>query len=79
MQEQRTYWNRVGYLKIRMDDGTIRQFGGEGEMFDMKFDGFKFGDFYSTFTCSILGLTREHINALTVWYRGQSLQKKLYI
>ena len=79
MQEQRTYWNRVGYLKIRMDDGTIRQFGGEGEMFDMRFDGLKFGDFYSTFTCSILGLTREHINALTVWDRGRALQKKRYI
>lgn len=79
MQEQRTYWNRVGYLKIQMDDGTIRQFGGEGEMFDMKFDGLKFGDFYSTFTCSILGLTREHINALTVWDKGQALQKKRYI
>ena len=38
MQEQRTYWNRIGYLKIQMDDGTIRQFGGEGEMFDMKFN-----------------------------------------
>ena len=79
MQEQRTYWNRIGYLKIQMDDGTIRQFGGEGEMFDMKFDGLKFGDFYSTFTCSILGLTREHINALTVWDKGQALQKKRYI
>ena len=79
MQEQRTYWNRIGYLKIQMDDGTIRQFGGEGEMFDMKFDGLKFGDFYSTFTCSILGLTREHINALTVWDKGQALRKKRYI
>ena len=79
MQEQRTYWNRVGYLKIQMDDGTIRQFGGEGEMFDMKFDGLKFGDFYSTFTCSILGLSREHINALTVWDKGQALQRKRYI
>ena len=79
MQEQRTYWNRTGYLKIQMDDGTIRQFGGEGEMFDMKFDGLKFGDFYSTFTCSILGLSREHINALTVWDKGQAIQRKRYI
>ena len=79
MQEQRTYWNRVGYLKIQMDDERMQQFGGEGEMFDMKFDGLKFGDFYSTFTCSILGLTREHINALTVWDKGQALQKKRYI
>lgn len=79
MQEQRTYWNRTGYLNIQMDDGTIQQFGGEGEMFDMKFDGLKFGDFYSTFRCSILGLTREHINALTVWDKGQALQKKRYI
>lgn len=79
MQEQRTYWNRTGYLKIQMDDGTMQQFGGEGEMFDMKFDGLKFGDFYSTFKCSILGLTREHINALTVWDKGQALQKKRYI
>lgn len=79
MQEQRTYWNRTGYLKIQMDDGTTQQFGGEGEMFDMKFDGLKFGDFYSTFTCSILGLTREHVNALTVWDKGQAIQKKRYI
>ena len=57
----------------------MQQFGGEGEMFDMKFDGLKFGDFYSTFTCSILGLTREHINALTVRDKGQALQKKRYI
>ena len=79
MQEQRTYWNRTGYLKIQMDNAEMQQFGGEGEMFDMKFDGLKFGDFYSTFTCSILGLTREHINALTVWDKGQALQKKRYI
>ena len=79
MQEQRTYWNRTGYLKIQMDNEGMQQFGGEGEMFDMKFDGLKFGDFYSTFTCSILGLTREHINALTVWDKGQALQKKRYI
>ena len=79
MQEQRTYWNRTGYLKIQMDNEGMRQFGGEGEMFDMKFDGLKFGDFYSTFTCSILGLTREHINALTVWDKGKALQKKRYI
>ena len=79
MQEQRTYWNRTGYLKIQMDNVGMQQFGGEGEMFDMKFDGLKFGDFYSTFTCSILGLTREHINALTVWDKGQALQKKRYI
>ena len=79
MQEQRTYWSRTGYLKIQMDNEGMQQFGGEGEMFDMKFDGLKFGDFYSTFTCSILGLTREHINALTVWDKGQALQKKRYI
>lgn len=79
MQEQRTYWNRTGYLKIQMDNEGMQQFGGEGEMFDMKFDGLKFGDFYSTFTCSILGLSREHINALTVWDKGQALQKKRYI
>lgn len=79
MQEQRTYWNRTGYLKIQMDNGGMQQFGGEGEMFDMKFDGLKFGDFYSTFTCSILGLSREHINALTVWDKGQALQRKRYI
>lgn len=79
MQEQRTYWNRIGYLKIQMDNEEMQQFGGDGEMFDMKFDGLKFGDFYSTFTCSILGLTREHINALTVWDKGQALQKKRYI
>ena len=79
MQEQRTYWNRTGYLKIQMDNGGMQQFGGDGEMFDMRFDGLKFGDFYSTFTCSILGLTREHINALTVWDKGQALQKKRYI
>lgn len=79
MQEQRTYWNRTGYLKIQMDNEEMQQFGGDGEMFDMKFDGLKFGDFYSTFTCSILGLTREHINALTVWDKGQALQKKRYI
>lgn len=79
MQEQRTYWNRTGYLKIQMDNDGMQQFGGEGEMFDMKFDGLKFGDFYSTFTCSILGLTREHINALTVWDKGRALQKKRYI
>ena len=79
MQEQRTYWNRTGYLKIQMDNEEMQQFGGEGEMFDMKFDGLKFGDFYSTFTCSILGLSREHINALTVWDKGQALQKKRYI
>ena len=76
MQEQRTYWNRTGYLKIQMDNAGMQQFGGEGEMFDMKFDGLKFGDFYSTFTCSILGLTREHINALTVWDKGQALQRE---
>ena len=79
MQEQRTYWNRIGYLKIQMDNEEMQQFGGDGEMFDMRFDGLKFGDFYSTFTCSILGLTREHINALTVWDKGQALQKKRYI
>ena len=79
MREQRTYWNRTGYLKIQMDNEEMQQFGGDGEMFDMKFDGLKFGDFYSTFTCSILGLSREHINALTVWDKGQALQKKRYI
>ena len=79
MQEQRTYWNRTGYLKIQMDNEGMQKFGGEGEMFDMKFDGLKFGDFYSTFTCSILGLSREHINALTVWDKGQALQRKRYI
>ena len=35
MQEQRTYWNRTGYLKIQMDNEVMQQFGGEGEMFDM--------------------------------------------
>ena len=79
MQEHRTYWNRTGYLRIQMDDDSMQQFGGEGELFDMKFDGLKFGDFYSTFRCSILGLTREHINALTVWDKGQAVQKKRYI
>lgn len=79
MQTQRTYWNRVGYLKIRMDNGQLVQFGGSGDTFDMKFDGLKYGDFYSTFRCSILGLTREHINAMTVWDVGEALKKKRYI
>lgn len=79
MYNKRTYWNRTGYLKIQMDDGTMKQFGGVGEMFDMKFDGLKFGDFYSTFKCSILGLTREHINALTVWDKGQAIKRKRYL
>ena len=79
MNEQRIYWNRVGYLKIQMDNGELQQFGGDGEMFDMKFEGRKWGDFYSTFRCSILGLTREHINALTIWDKGEALMKKRYI
>lgn len=79
MQQQKTYWNRVGYINIMLDDGKLHQFGGMGEMFDMKFDGIKHGDFYSEFKCSILGLTREHINMLTVWDIGRAVQQKRYI
>lgn len=79
MQQQKTYWNRVGYIKIMLDDRKLHQFGGMGEMFDMKFDGIKHGDFYSEFKCSILGLTREHINMLTVWDIGKAVQQKRYI
>ena len=80
MNIERTYWNRSGYLKIQMPGSDeLQQFGGDGEMFDMKFDGLKYGDFYEGFTCSILGLSRNTINDLTVWDVGKALKDKRYI
>ena len=70
------YWKRVGWVEIELDDGSMRSYGGTKDSLDFRFSGEKTGSIYSSFTVGILGLSRNTINALTVWDTAKAIKRK---
>jgi len=54
------FWNRTGYM-------YVEGFGALPSGLDMKFEVEKYTNFNLQFKASVLGLSSEHINQLTVW------------
>ena len=67
MNEQRRYWKRSGYVAIQDRNDDMIRYGGSHDSLDFKFSGEKTGDIYTEFSVSILGLSTETINYLTMW------------
>lgn len=63
MSVQRKFWNRVGHVEIEDDSGRMVKYYG----LDFKFKVKSIGDIYNQFSVSILGLSADTINNLTVW------------
>lgn len=63
MDMQRRFWNRVGHVEIEDDSGQMVKYYG----LDFKFKVKSIGDIYNQFSVSILGLSAQTINSLTVW------------
>jgi len=70
------YFNRTGYVSIENDRGEWVNFGGNSDALDFKFSGEKIGRVYTWFNVSILGLSSDTINALTVWNPAKSINRK---
>ena len=67
------YWKRKGYVEIEMSDGSWRRFGNEENALDFRFHcAIPSGTMCPKFTVGILGLSKEHINALTVWQMAKA-------
>lgn len=74
--EKPVYWNRIGYVAIEGRNGKMFRFGGETDGLDFKFDGEVVADITPTFNVSVLGLSLENINTLTVWNPAESFSQK---
>ena len=76
---QNKYWNRIGYVKIEMPDGSMKMFGnatGESSL-DFKFEIEKFASNTVTeFTVSVYGLSMDNIKALTIWKTDEAYKEK---
>lgn len=73
MQRDRRFFNRVGYVEVEDSHGTVSRFGGsDTNTYDMRFEVNKICGAYSNFSVSILGLSSETINRLTVYNPADS-------
>lgn len=75
---ENNYWKRVGYVRIEMSDGSMKSFGGSsGDGLDFKFQIEKFASNIAVgFNVSILGLSVQTINELTVWDTVQAYKRR---
>lgn len=70
------YWNRIGYVEIENIGGGWDRYGGVGDALDFKFEGTYVGSVCPRFSVSILGLSMDTINKLTVWHPAESIKAK---
>lgn len=75
MQTPKVYWKRAGYVAIQDRSGSMVRFGGSKDSLDFRFEGEKVGDICPRFKVGILGLSKEHINQLTVWNPVEAITK----
>lgn len=76
MQIKQRFWKRSGYVAIEMENGRFQKFGGDNDSLDFKFEGVKLGDICNDFTVSILGLSTDTINTLTVWDLARAIKRR---
>lgn len=63
MSSHREYWDRVGYVCIENSNGDMIEYRG----LDFKFKVKSIAGIYKDFSVSVLGLSSDTINDLTVW------------
>lgn len=74
-ESNQVYWNRVGHVEVEDSNDNIVSYKG----LDFKFNITKFGHIYTEFDVSILGLSAETINDLTVLGPQQAFEKRRQI
>lgn len=69
--DSKLYWQRVGHVEVENANGRMVSYGG----LDFKFKVKSCGDIYQDFSVSILGLSAETINDLTVWSPAKAVER----
>ena len=69
--DSKLYWQRVGHVEVENANGRMVSYGG----LDFKFKVKACGDIYQDFSVSILGLSAETINDLTVWSPARAIER----
>lgn len=69
--DSKLYWKRVGHVEVENAAGKMIAYSG----LDFKFKVKSCGDIYQDFSVSILGLSAETINDLTVWSPTRAINR----
>ena len=69
--DSKLYWQRVGHVEVENASGHMVSYSG----LDFKFKVKACGDIYQDFSVSILGLSAETINDLTVWSPAKAIER----